>query len=279
MANKTIAVLRHGMRLTFEDKNAKKTHPRLIKNPKDDILSQSGHLGSDLAAETLIKQLQITSQNASKWVIYSSPMTRCVETTIHLIDKIKEKTGIALKMRLDYALVEPTTCAVDFDLSGKKTKIVPLDYAFEVNEREGTFRKYKQWIDDELKPKSISNRFPSYIDLSYKPLMAFSKQKYVALEEENIDRIISWLKHQILKSDDTNIIIVTHALNILGLYGYLSPAKYISFEKTFPMMGPWGVSSLFIAKTHIEKNKLKSKIVYGPTNDFLPPPVATMALP
>jgi broad specificity phosphatase PhoE len=269
MTLKTIAVLRHGMRLTFEDKNAKKTHPRLIKNPKDDILSPNGHLGSDLAAEALIRQLKITPQNASNWVIYSSPMTRCVETTIHLIDKIYEITGIKLKMHIDYALIERSQPPFDFDVSGKKTKLIPLDYTFDVNKSKETFVKIKNWIDDELKLKGLLKRFPTYIDASYKPLIPLSKHKFVASDNENIDMIISWFKSQILKSNDTNIIIVSHALNILGLYGYLNVNKYISFEKTFPMIGPWGVNTLFIAKVDIEKNKIKSKVIYGPTNDFL----------
>lgn len=93
--------IRHSEKLDFPTDERWKKHPRFSVNPYDSPLSENGFT---LARKFISNLLH---NNTKKYrYIYSSPLTRCIETSLVFQRYILEKDGILVPIRIEYGLTE-----------------------------------------------------------------------------------------------------------------------------------------------------------------------------
>lgn len=139
-----------------KDKNEKeewiKSNRRKI-NPKDSPLSLFGIENCKNIANNLMKHTDIEKIK----YFYSSPISRCVETAISIINYIFDKTNHKILLRIGYGLTdyeEPQPYIETFSFTGNKISTEPIKPP----------SGWKTLIDKELYPNKLKKKYHKYLD-------------------------------------------------------------------------------------------------------------------
>ena len=203
MKTKTIYLVRHGFRYDQTENNTWNSSERFIENPLDTPLAEEGK-----------KEIQKLLPHIDDKIdfIYSSPMTRCIETALEIQKKLN------VPIRIENGLTEPWTHPFRSEL--KDGKFIRLKKNF-LSEDE---RKYFTSIDKELYLKSLLKKYPGNIDADYKSLFKHTQVPLTEHEWEFGNRIIKVIEH--VRPFHENLLFVGHR----GLMAMGTP--YISGDKT-----------------------------------------------
>ena len=238
-------LIRHSERLDHVNKKKWRNSYRYKQNKHDTPLSKYGFKIAKKAAKKIydkednIKDIKY---------IYSSPMTRCIQTSVVLQDYIREKTGHLPLIRIEYALREIYTVS--------ELNYVTLSRGlFKEEINKDTFF----YLDDQLRLPNLYKKFRYRFDTTYKPFMSFED---VSLKDKNYrsayNKIVKTYRH-IEKNDKHNKIISCHGGVLIPLHAYL--------------MGKFENDSNFHDKFLddnycVLSNFINKKLVYGPTTHF-----------
>lgn len=241
-----IFMVRHGERLDKVEKykDEWKNSKRYKENYKDPPLTIKGKNNSKLVGEEL-KNIGFRKILCNKGYIYSSPLTRCMETAISIIKGL----DCEIKIRVEYGLAQ--TFKGD-------TIIFEGDQIVKKNYRCYRGKKYISYIDKNLLPKELYKKYGKYIDQSYQSIIEPHEMK-LTTEYEYVKILLETLK-EIIKNDS---LIITHGPQMRYSYLYFTQKNDEIFKFLFSKTS--GLNKL-IGYEKIDGNW---KIIYGPNNDFL----------
>lgn len=222
----TIIAIRHSERFDLKFPDKWKESQRYKENIYDTPLSENGYL---FAKEKFLdifennKELNENNKepNNKELFLYSSPMTRCVETCRVIQDIIFQKTGILCKIRIEPGL----TFYVEGKLDDLKCdgNVVYKNGKFQLVKR----LRNKQKILDKKLQLTSDNYSDEKFDLNYKPIVSANKINRFRGESilDNINIRIDTIKKLIHKHNDTLALIVTHA-ECLDIYKSMIDNKF-----------------------------------------------------
>lgn len=229
--------IRHGERPSMQYDNdiinKWKNSKRYKKNYLDEPLTDKGIIESFQTGINLVKLINIKNYD----YIYSSPLERCMDTSIQIINAIKKQTGKELKIRIEYGLHE--TIRLDnksyiiFDSDKIKQYYPDIYYNSSQN-------KYIiNIIDEELHFKNLIKKYGKYVDVNYNSFVSENKYKTIPKAILSIKYLINTLQNII--ENNKYIIIVSHGgYNFVHSYYYLTreifdEEKYNNFlESGYP---------------------------------------------
>ena len=249
-------VIRHGYRLSYEfDRDAIKSN-KLKKIEYINRYTQTDGIDEPIGPRGHIESIK-TGKNLSKLLdfskpikVYCSPMTRCVQTARHIVDELR-KDNPDIKICIEYNLAEKLHMDRNYIFKNNEVNVKLHKYAM----MNGT--RYNTPIDDFLSLKNIIKRNENYIDKTYKSTV--SRQSYL-VDDYMLDcfELAAKCYTQMKLDNGDNNIIITHALQCVGIYGYLQ--KKINNVDQKPFWYKNGTNITF---------GWDKKIIYGPTRDFL----------
>ena len=183
-------LVRHGDRFDSNDYESWKNNPRYKENSHDTPLS-------DLGFKEILK---LEGHVPKIDMIYSSPMTRCVQTAIQLQSFLK------VPIRLEYGITEPGRLVDDGHslpdlINGKFVKLQP-DY----DEVDGRF--FYSNIDEFLYPEALFERYPE-LDRTYKSFIQPQEHKFMDVLCNYGNRMVKIINYLSQKHD--NVLIVGHS--------------------------------------------------------------------
>lgn len=248
-------VVRHGYRLSYEF--GKEIMSSKLKNIKyvdrykqtdgiDEPLGPRGHNESIKTGKNLSKLLDFSKPIK----VYCSPMTRCVQTAVHIVDELR-KINPDIMICIEYNLAEKLSMDRKYIFKNGEVDVKLNKYAMIENTR------YNTPIDDFLSLNNIIKRNKNYIDKNYKSKV--SQQSYLVDDYmSDCFALVSKCYTQMKLNNEYNNIIISHALQCAGIYGYLQ--KKINESDLEKFWGRNGTNITF---------GWDKKIIYGPTRDFL----------
>ncbi len=254
----SIWIIRHLHRMDRDEPDHWRRNPRMLQNFLDTPLT---NFGKDAAAKAGLEIVQNTPDIDLIEFIYSSPFTRCIETSIEIakiINKKKRHTKKPCKIRIEYGLSETIPVQLDF---------------IKVLDKELTIDKFPL-LDYEMSIDRIYTRYSSFIDISYKSL--YKKSDIIAETLTNsADRIVKVMQY-FEKNKFENFVICSHQIPVTLTSMYL-------YEKNFPPaymykinppikdnktdMNPKRLTSYGILSGFVKINN-KWKYIYPPNNDY-----------
>ncbi len=95
-----IVYIRHSERLDIKNKKKWINSKRYKENQFDTPITKKGIKIAQDTTEKLIKKMKDVDY------IYSSPLTRCIQTSIIIKEIIKKKLNKDIKIRIEYGLTE-----------------------------------------------------------------------------------------------------------------------------------------------------------------------------
>lgn len=200
----------------IKEKNSWKTSKRFKINSLDVPLSLNGF---DMAQNSIKKILQEHDENFG--YIYTSPWTRCIQTSIEFQKYIKCTYNIKVLIRIENGLIsnffgEVDTLYFGFDNNSQNNPVVKF-----VNDKP-IIIKPMIYIDDYLQPLNIFKRYgKSNFDCNYKPIYSVDdiNDEYKSLPSDICKNRINVFKKlsNMFDNDNELNLIVTHGeiLNLL----------------------------------------------------------------
>ncbi len=251
----TIWIIRHLHRMDRDEPDKWRRNPRMLQNFLDTPLTD---FGKDAASKAGLEIVYNTPDIDLIEYIYSSPFTRCIETSIEIAKTIKKQTRKSCKIRIEYGLSETIPVQLDF------VKIL---------DRNLTIDKFPL-LDYEMSIDRIYSRYPSFIDMSYRSL--YKKSDIIAETLTNSAERIVNVMHHLNKNGHENFIICSHQIPVTLANMYL-------YEKNFPPaymykinppvkdnktdMNPKRLTSYGILSGFVKINN-RWKYIYPPNNDY-----------
>ncbi len=215
-ATQELIYIRHGHRISYSDnkqerENYKKT-TRHKENPFDEPLTEKGRKEIKQTVIKLLDKIDINKYN----YIYSSPMSRCLDTSQIIFDEIYKKTGKKLKIRIEYGLAESSRFYRLFIPNFSKESFT-INYTGEYY--DGVI--FDSVIDKELYFSNIIKRYQN-IDPNY---ISYTSDKEIFQHPDDvIHSLIGTVKR--ITNENENILIVGH-----GAGPYLHTHLYLTQEK------------------------------------------------
>ena len=241
-------IVRHSERLDLHHEKWLK-NKRYIENSLDIPLTAHGkkYIAVQAGLEIIKNQSKINKIS----YIYSSPMTRALETSLVIQKTIKDKTNIFIPIRIEYGL--------------KETHIIN-DYehkVYDIKKQKFIFKPNKQFLfclDKKLKAKYTYSKYgKEFFDTNYISHTKFDKMKLRNKNRIDAGNIsIQTLSHIIDTEKDNDYIISTHA-GAIGNMISLIIQKLIPIEQQQKI---WGTN--WCALIGFNKNK----ILYGPNANY-----------
>ena len=194
-----IVTIKHSARLDkLHPENWKKSK-RFKQNKFDPPLNRK--IGEKVAKRAIHKLFE-TGFNKIKY-IYSSPLTRCIQTALIIQKEIKKKFNQDIKIRIEYGLTE-----------------LEIDKPIFKNDKFNYSNK--NYLDSELELDNIIKNYGDYFDTSYKSIIDFSEIKLEISELPFYTRSIK--VYQKIKSQikNENTIICGDGIFMYVVYSYLT---------------------------------------------------------
>jgi phosphohistidine phosphatase SixA len=206
--------IRHGIRPNMQnDKSRIETwekSKRYKENPFDEPLTKEGVEETKQTAYELLKMIDIHDYK----YIYSSPMTRCIDTAKNIIDIIKKETKYEYKIRIVYDLTESIDLAYHVHAVTFTNKVQDLNYLIKPIHGANVITS----IDEKLQFNNLVKKYKKYIDSDYK------SNNHVDIDPKQRIKNYTHLIDQIVED---NSIIVGHAGDaFMILYHYIIQDKY-----------------------------------------------------
>ncbi len=165
-----IYFIRHSERIDVSDPNKWKKSERYKENENDPFLSSNG---KKIAVEQLKKLMDSKFGSDIDCInnidfIYTSPFSRCIETSIEFRKYILKKYKIDVKIRVDYGLCPQIPGDWIFWFSENKNNIVFKNGNFEI-------KQTTKFLDNQLKQKNIYKRYngEDNFDCEYESTVSF----------------------------------------------------------------------------------------------------------
>lgn len=184
-------IVRHSERLDYANESAWQSASRYKQNPKDPPITKRGIT----IAKDATKKIICDMRDFSKYkFIYTSPMSRCIDTAIVMattINVVRTKKGInPIKIRINYGL--------------RELNPIPLQTI----------------LDEEMREGSIIQRYRNHMALF--DSIYESDIKFEDVEVSSINPIVEVYRPldtmESIVSEDKYSIICTHGLNIAALH-------------------------------------------------------------
>jgi broad specificity phosphatase PhoE len=251
--NEEIWIIRHLHRMNLDEPTKWKEHPRYNQNFLDSPLTNFGKRAAARSAKEIIQ----TSPNIKKIkYIYTSPFTRCIETSLEIAKEIGKYTGKIVQLRIEYGLAEAVPVHLEFLKVQNKTLFidkVPI-------------------LDFKLSSNQIAKDYYPYIDSKYKSLY---KKSDIVMEtvKESAERIVKVMNY--LTNNYKNMIICTHQIPVtianMYLYDRPYPLAYLYVinpaNKNKKDLDPKRLTSYGIL-SGFQKDGDRWKYIYPPNNDY-----------
>lgn len=249
----TIWIIRHLHRMDRDEPDNWKKQPRYNQNFLDSPLTQFGKLAAQKAGKEIIKNTP--NINNVKYV-YTSPFTRCIETSLEIAKEITKYTGKLVQLRIEYGIAEAVNIQLGF--------IKVIDRSL--------FIDRVPLLDFKLTTSQIAKDYFPYIDTKYKSLY---KKSDIILEtvKESAERTVKTMNY--LTNNFKNMIICSHQIpvTIANMFLYNRPYPVVYLNKINPTLkdkkdmnpkrlGSYGILSGF------QKDEDRWKYIYPPNNDY-----------
>lgn len=232
-----ITLIRHSERLDNTNNNKWIKSKRFTENKYDTPITSNGKK----IAKTAYNKLYDSGYKNVDY-LYCSPLTRCIQTCLEIKKEIKKKLKKDIKIRIEYGLVENN---FDGPLIFKKDKFV-IDK-----------KSKKRYLDKNLTLNELIKKYGKNIDEEYKSITKFEDVGFDLREVDFMNRsakVFENIRKQIDKNDD--VLIVTHAGIMMGVYSYLIKKYDYSNDKQF--------GGVYCSILITDYDKKKRKII----NDF-----------
>lgn len=247
-----IWLIRHTERLLFEDEKWQKSKRRL-ENKYDMPITNNGKKYLEKAVKEMIKN----DTNFDKIdYIYSSSMTRCVQTSFEIQKNIKKYTKKFIPIKIDYGLRE----------------IHPIEYYNHLKYVNGKIEykpdfKKEIVLDKKLHLKYHLKKYGDRIDKNYKSQTKFNEAKYRDKDWISGCNFALNSMKKILKNDkNNNFIICSHAVAIMNsLTAFTNKITPFEIRKKIYGNENWATLTGFNINP---KNKNPYKLIYGPTAKY-----------
>jgi hypothetical protein len=153
---------RHGHKFNTEYPSKWQKSRRCRENPFDPPLSSGGKENAQKLGREFVKLHKAKKINLlNTQYIYSSPMTRCITTSIEVIKIIKKELGHTLQIRLESKLLEGFKMEPVTKFSGGGISFSTPEY-YTMNGK-----KYYSELDAKLSFNNLCNDYSRYIDAEY----------------------------------------------------------------------------------------------------------------
>src|SRR5205823_1902768 len=122
--------MRHGERPTFSTLKNEKEKWRLSERYKTNNLDEPLTSYGIYETKLTIQKLFLNSNfDINKYdYIYSSPLTRCIQTALTAVDEINQKYNKNLKIRIEYALHEDINLSYRYFINFKNKDLIKNYY-------------------------------------------------------------------------------------------------------------------------------------------------------
>ena len=194
-----ITIIRHSERLDHVNKKKWEKSKRFKQNSLDTPITKKG---DKIAINAINKILKKGYKNIT--YLYSSPLTRCIQTSLIIKKVIKKKLNIDLKIRIEYGLVE---IEVPFTKFEKDKFVVDSNI---------------NYIDKELSINNLIKKYGNHFDKNYKSIIKYDKINFDKSFVSGYNRIMKIFKKINEYVKNNNTIICTHGGCLLGIYSYLN---------------------------------------------------------
>ncbi len=194
-----IYLIRHSERLSQIDREKWEKSARYKINNKDDSITKNGKV---IASTTMINMCESGKITENIEYIYTSPFSRCIETSLIFQKVIKQFLQIDVPIRVEYGLIE---ISPNKNFLIKKNKI-ELDNSIEL-------------LDDQLELLNIYKRYGiAHFDTNYKPIYTYKQTNFDKTFEDGCNRaykVFEYIKKNTI-SNKVNIL-CTHGtyMNII----------------------------------------------------------------
>lgn len=250
----TVWLIRHLHRLDRDEPHNWKKHPRINQNFLDTPLTEFGKEAAYKAG----KEIVANTPNVKKIkYIYTSPFTRCIETSLGIAKAITEHTGKQIQLRIEYGLSEAVAIHLEF------LKVL----------NQSLFVDRVPILDFKLSVNQIAKDYHPHIDTKYKSLY---KKSDITLETvtTSAERVVKVMNY--LCNNQKNMIICSHQIpvTIANMFLYNRPYPLVYLYKINPMvkdkkdMNPKRLSSYGILSGFTKDND-RWKYIYPPNNDYI----------
>ncbi len=199
-------IIRHSERLDYYDEKSWSRTERYKSNPKDPPITRRG---IRIASDASLKILENIDNIRDYTYIYTSPFSRCVDTSIVIATTIMLRTNNQLKIRVEYGL--------------RELYPVPLQSVMdELLKIDAIFIKYSEHME--------------IFDPLYIPMSTFEETKDTGLNPLNefyrpLDTIDT------IHINNKNSIICTHGLNIASMHIKFSTDRITQISDTSEKKG------------------------------------------
>lgn len=246
-----IFVIRHSNRMDKSEEERKKwfESKRFMENKHDSPLSKLGIENCKNIADNLMKHTDVTKIK----YFYVSPLTRCIQTAIHVIDRIEEKTNHKILIRIEYGFIDALHVIMNiyYENGRMKEETIPMEWGG---------RKYTSIVDKELYPKKLEKKYGKYMDKKYNSIVNH-KNTTAGTQVQQMKRAVDTFK-KIMKQ---NTVVITHGGMCHAINQFIVNKKtpYQQLYDKFVGSKNVGVTS----GCHIDgKNK---KIIFKPSSKFM----------
>lgn len=248
-------IIRHTERLLKTDKKWKKSS-RFKENEHDMPITSRG---KKYLKNAVLEMIREDDEFDKIEYIYSSPATRCIETSIEIQKNILKLTHKFLPIRIDYGLRELHPVYYYDHLKLKNGKI---EYIVD-------FKK-EYILDKKLHLKNLLKKYNTnhkIIDKNYKSQTSFTDAKYKSIDQVTGTNFALKSFKRIIKNDKIgHYIICSHSVAIqYGLTAFTN--KLLTFDVKKHIMGDNNWASL-TGVSQTKSKKYPHKITYGPNAEY-----------
>lgn len=250
-----IIVFRHSNRMDKSTDNDERNKwfnsKRFKQNVYDSPLSKLGIDNVKKMADNLINNTNIKRVK----YIYSSPLTRCIETSIGIIDRVYKLTKHRLYLKIEYGLTSDHTYnEMPYYKNGKRfvSKFAPVVGG----------KTYNTKIDKCLYPNVMRVKYQKYFnnDEDMKSIVNY-KDVNIDTDENNEKRYIKVIKKIIGYDDDA--IIMTHCY-VAFIYYLFFTEKIVDINTYINHFGGRNNTGVMVKyNAGSIKNKVHGKIKYA----------------
>jgi hypothetical protein len=203
-------LIRHSERLDFAEEEKWKKSNRFKSNFFDTPLSENGFK----IANDKINKILMNINKEDLGIIYSSPLTRCIETSLEFQKVIKNKYKILIPIKIEYGLTHDFNNQLYIFFPSSKIKII--------NNKLEYIKDSSKFIDKYLENNNIYKRYGKQnFDITYKSIVSIDSINNESSYINSINKKFSTIL-KISKKIDLN------KFNILCTHG-----EVISYTKSF----------------------------------------------
>lgn len=258
-----IIYIRHGerpsMQYDIDIIDKWKKSKRYKENYLDEPLTDKGIKESFQTGINLLKLIDIKNYD----YIYSSPLERCMDTSVQIIDAIKKQTGKKLKIRIEYGLHETTRLDGKSYIIFDNTKI--KQYFPDIYYNNSLNKYITHVIDEKLYFKNLVKKYGKYIDENYYSFVSENEYKIIPKAIPSVKYLADTLEN--ITKKNKYILIVSHGgHNYVHSYYYLTKEIFDEekYNNLFNSGYPDKLNFISIFRNYSHNNKKRWRCILEP---------------